>query len=97
MTDESADHAASIEVAFPMAVYGVEAVKRAAYVFMAKASCDIELTNADIVCRLVANAANEDVEKLVRDFKREVLDQDLRISIELQTEPMRNAVLGFTF
>ena len=97
MANQKPSDATSIEVAFPLAVYGVEAVKRAAYAFMARAVCDIQTTNAEVVCKLTATSSGEISEILERDFKREVLDQDLRISIEQQTEPMRNAILGFTF
>lgn len=97
MAHQNASHAISIEVAFPLSVYSVEAVKRAAYAFMARAVCDIQATNSEMLCKLTVTSSSENIETLERDFKREVLDQDLRISIEQQTEPMRNAILGFTF
>lgn len=97
MADQTVGGGVSLEIALPLSVYSVEAAKRAAYVFMARASCDIQLSNSDIECRLVAISPDETSGALERDFRREVLDQDLRISIEAQTEPMRNAILGFTF
>jgi len=34
---------------------------------------------------------------LERDFRRELLDQDLRINLEARTEPIRTAILGLAF
>lgn len=97
MAHQTAPDAISTEVALPLSVYSVEAVKRAAYAFMARAVCDIQVNNFEVVCQLTATSTGENIEMLARDFKREVLDHDLRISIEQQTEPVRNAILGFTF
>ena len=35
------------------------------------------------------------VDRIVAAFKNEVLDQDLRLIIAKETEPMRNAILAF--
>ena len=38
-----------------------------------------------------------DLELLERDFRRELLDQDLRMNLEARTEPIRTAILGLAF
>lgn len=86
-----------IRVVLPLSAYSVEAVKRAGYVLMQRATLDIQLSNDEIVCLLSLTGPEVDVAVLERDFRREVLDQDLRISIEGQTAPYRNAILGLAF
>ena len=83
-------------VTFATSVHSLDAVKRAAYVFMARASISIDPSETELRCHLEA-APNEEPERLVRDFRREVLDQDLRIEIEAKTEPLRNMILGLAF
>lgn len=63
---------------------------------MARASIAVEPSEGQIVCHLKPEAG-EDTERLVRDFRREVLDQDLRLEIEAKTEPLRNMILGLAF
>lgn len=88
---------ASFDVAFPLAMFNLEAVKRAAYVLMARASIAFDVTNIEIHCTVTPASVKELASLIERDFRREVVDQDLRISIEARTEPMRNAILGLTF
>lgn len=83
-------------VAFAVGVYSLEAIKRAAYALMARAAISIEPSEAELRCT-IAPASGEDVEQLVRDFQREVLDQDLRIEVEAKTDPLRNMILGLAF
>jgi His-Xaa-Ser system protein HxsD len=83
-------------VAFATSVHSLDAVKRAAYAFMARATISIEPSESELRCTLDPESG-EDIERLVRDFRREVLDQDLRIEIEAKTEPLRNMILGLAF
>lgn len=84
------------EVSFDVAVYTLEAVKRAAYALGARLTCDISLDGSRIRCvvlPIAAVSANE-LEQLVADFNAEVLDQDLRTAIARETEAVRNAILA---
>lgn len=92
----SEDQCAAIAVDFASAVYSLEACKRAAYAFMAKADVVVGITGDTISCTLTP-LGGRPVEALVAEFQREVLDQDLRISTEVRTEPMRNLILGLAF
>lgn len=86
----------SLVVEFGLNEFCEEAYKRAAYVFMKKANCVVRRSEDAVICRIepLGGAPTED---LVTDFRREVLDQDLRISIEAKTEGVRNLVLGLAF
>lgn len=87
----------SHDILLPAGAFSLEAVKRAAYVFMGQADVSFEQSEAGIRCTLRTATANEDQGTLERAFRREVLDQDLRISTEAQTEQIRNTILGLTF
>jgi His-Xaa-Ser system protein HxsD len=95
MTDASIDD--HIVVDFPAGGFSVEAVKRAAYMLMARLDIMVEMSGDIIRCALQPAKAGTDMSTAERDFRREVLDQDLRMSIELRTEPYRNAILGLAF
>lgn len=83
-------------VEFGLYEFHEEAYKRAAYVFMKRANCSIRRSDDAVVCR-IEPLAGTSTEGLATDFRREVLDQDLRISIEAKTEGVRNLVLGLAF
>lgn len=87
----------SFDVLFPLAMFDLEALKRAAYVLMPRASIAFEISNSEVRCSITPTSPKEDRGLLERDFRREVVDHALRISIEARTEPMRNAILGLTF
>jgi hypothetical protein len=57
---------------------------------------NIERLDARTRCVLTP-AAGQDPATLEVDFRREVLDQDLRISTERDTEGVRNLILGLAF
>lgn len=88
---------ASFGVTFPLAIYNVDALKRAAYALMQRATVKFDITNDSIRCTVTPTSDNEIPSILERDFLREVIDHDLRISIEAQTEQTRTAILALTF
>lgn len=87
----------SFDVLFPLAMFNLEALKRAAYVLMPRASIAFDVSNSEVRCTITPTSPKEEPDLIERDFRREVVDNDLRISIEARTEPMRNAILGLTF
>ena len=60
---------------------------------------DIAPDTTGVVCTLRANtgARNFTLSDAERDFRTEVLDQDLRAQIAKETEPLRNLVLSLAF
>jgi His-Xaa-Ser system protein HxsD len=93
----SSAEASSFSVIFPLAVYSIEAVKRAVYVLMPRATVKLDVTNETIHCTITPLSDKEIWTIIERDFLREVNDQDLRLSIEAATEQTRTAILGLTF
>lgn len=84
-------------VHLPAHAFSMEGVKRAAYMLMARLDVIIENTPDGVRCTLTPAKADIDMATAERDFRREVLDQDLRISIEQRTESYRDAILGLAF
>ena len=79
------------------AAFSMEAVKRASYALMAHYDVSIALSEDEILCTLTPANEASSMETAERDFRREVVDQDLRISIEQRTEAYRDTVLGLAF
>ncbi len=90
----------TVEIRFDQAVYAVDSVKKAAYRFIDRFSAEIESHDGVIVCRVTLDDATLDrqaIEAVVADFRKEVLDQDLRKAVAEETAPLRNAILAIAF
>lgn len=89
----------TISVNFDSRVYTLLAVKKAAYKYIDSFSADISLANDEVRCllKLTSPRSDEIVARLVDDFKKEVLDQDLREKLKVETEPVRNLILAHAF
>ena len=86
-------------VSFDIRVFSVSAIKKAAYRYLDSFAIDINLHENDIHCSLhfSSSLSAEKRNALTDDFKKEVLDQDLRERLKLETEPVRNLILAHTF
>lgn len=84
---------------FDTNVICIEAVKKAAYKYLSKFSADIELGVGSLTVRVEFDQkiAASDHFAIIQDFKKEVLDQDLREVIKKETEGYRNLVLAHAF
>jgi His-Xaa-Ser system protein HxsD len=85
------------EVCLSREAFSVEAVKRATYALMARYDVSLTVGDDDIVCAIAPARPDVSMDAAERDFRREVVDQDLRISIERQTETYRDTILGLAF
>ncbi len=79
---------------FPLSDTTSAAAKRAAYALMHRATVAFEQTADVLRCKLEAIG---DPSNLERDFRREVVDHELRLEIAEKTESYRNAILGLAF
>lgn len=88
-----------IELFFDTNVYKLDIIKNAAYRFTDLFSVDFELDSSRIKCLLSFSdkKSKEFVDQTVSNFKNEVLDQDLREKISIETEPIRNLILAHAF
>ena len=87
----------SVVVRFPPGLYSVDAVKRAAYCFTDRVAIDIQPNPDATICTLRPLSPKVDLSAIEGQFRNEVLDQDLRITIANETEPLRNLVLSLAF
>lgn len=91
---------AAADVEFASGVFALEAIKRAAYRFSDRLTVEIEPTSETVKCRLrllAGRKQNESLQVLEAQFRNEVLDQDLRLQLRKQTEPVRNLILSLAF
>jgi His-Xaa-Ser system protein HxsD len=77
--------------------YCLEAVQKSAYRFIDKLTILISVLDSKVHCEIEMNDGKEIDTKLINEFKRELLDQQLRISIKKETEPQRNLILAYAF
>lgn len=84
---------------FDANVYSADAIKRAAYRSISKFAINIVNDSGNIKCYLTfkATTTESEIKSYVDEFKKEVLDQDLRESIKKETEGIRNLILAHTF
>ena len=88
-----------IDVTFDLAVFSLDAVKTACYKFLDRFTSDIELSGGKVICHLAIDDKLSDaaVSANLDDLKKEVLDQDLRLKLKAETEPLRNLILAHAF
>ncbi|MGH9682855.1 MAG: His-Xaa-Ser system protein HxsD [Candidatus Acidiferrales bacterium] len=89
----------TIDVSFDLTVFSVDAVKAACYVFLDRFTPDIEISDRSIICHLTFsdNVSEVTAQAQVDRLKKEVLDQDLRLKLKAETEPIRNLILAHVF
>lgn len=86
-----------MQIDLPVAGFSLEAAKRSAYELMARIDVSFSMNGETLSCELIPVRPDIDMVLAERDFRRGVLDHELRISIEQQTEPLRAAILGLAF
>ena len=91
--------AKTISVNFDSHVFSLVAVKKAAYKYIDSFSADINIKDDEVRCVLnfTSPISDESFARLVDEFKKEVLDQDLREKLKVETEPVRNLILAHAF
>ncbi len=87
------------EVRFDLAVFSVDAVKAACYRFIDKFSPTIEVRDSAICCLLQFDSKLTEaaVASEIENLKKEALDQELRLKVKTETEPIRNLILAHAF
>lgn len=89
-----------LELLFDANVYDLDVVKKASYRYVDQFTVDISLRDkSQIVCVISypSSKSLESVDHMVSEFKKEVLDQDLRKIIRIETEGVRNLILAHAF
>ena len=84
-------------VVFDKELYSFVAIQKSAYRFIDRLTVDFKQNDNEIKCSIKLVNENNNLDKIVDDFKREVLDQELREKIKGETESVRNLILSYAF
>src|SRR6266446_2659998 len=86
-------------VEFDSRIFTLTAIKKAAYKYLNAFVCDISVQENTVRCLLGFTTSTSEAAwtSLVDDFKKEVLDQDLREKLKVETESVRNLILAHAF
>lgn len=79
--------------------YAAEALQKAAYRALNAFTVDVSVSAGNYQCRLVPNAgvSDEVFQQALEEFRKDVLDYQLRLKLKAETEPVRNLILGVAF
>lgn len=79
-------------------IYCLEAVQKASYRFIDRLTILISKVDGRLICEIEAVEGLEELfDASIANFKRELLDQQLRKQIKDETEPARNLILAYAF
>src|SRR5262245_18094861 len=97
MTMTDARHERTVE--FDSRILSLTAIKKAAYKYLNAFVCDISMQEHAMRCVLgfSTSMSEEAYTQMVDDFKKEVLDQDLRERLKAETDSVRNLILAHAF
>lgn len=80
------------------AIYRLEVVQKAAYRFIDRLTILISQSGDKLVLEIDwVKPGNAGSDEILANFKRELLDQQLRLQIKEETEPARNLILAYAF
>lgn len=84
---------------FDKSLYTISLLKKAAYKFSSFATVIFSEAKDNFVCEfnLPDHFTDDQIDEFVDTYKKEVLDQDLRELIRIETESTRNLILAHTF
>lgn len=87
-----------MQIHFDKSIYSVESIQLAAYRFIDRLAVLVSNDEGFIRCDITINEGLIDqTNALIADFKKEVLDQLLRLKIKQETEQTRNLILSLAF
>lgn len=95
----ASDNITTSTVIFDGNVFSLNAVKKAAYRHLRAFTTDISVIDKQIQCVLTfpIPIGEKDRVQIENEFKKEVLDQDLREQLHVETAAVRNVILAHAF
>jgi His-Xaa-Ser system protein HxsD len=86
-------------LAFDERLYDVQVLQKAAYRSMNSLTADITCVDGKFICALSPNIGIDEPSFLsaVQEFKKDVLDYQLRHQLNAETLPIKNLILGLAF
>jgi His-Xaa-Ser system protein HxsD len=89
----------SHKLVFDERLYDVQVLQKAAYRSMNSLTVDIAADEGRIICALSSNIDVDESSFLsaIQEFKKDVLDYQLRHRLSTETQPIKNLILGLAF
>ena len=87
------------KLVFDERFYDVQVLQKAAYRSINSLTVDITHDGEMFVCALSSNISVDEKSFLsaIQEFKKDVLDYQLRHQLAAETQPIKNLILGLTF
>lgn len=88
-----------VKLEFDSNFYSIEAIQKACYRYINLFAPNLSLKDGVITCELSPNKdlSLDSIQHHLNELQREALDQQLRVKIRTETEPVRNLILGIAF
>ena len=89
----------SHKLVFDERLYDAQVLQKAAYRSINVLTVDITLEGGQLVCALSSNIGVDEQSFLsaVQEFKKDALDYQLRHRLAVETQPIKNLILGLAF
>lgn len=89
----------TVELVYDRRLYDPQAIQKAAYIGLPAFTLELQIEGEQLRCTLLSNLTTsaEAFEKAVEEFRKDVLDHQLRLKLKAETEPVRNLILGIAF
>ncbi|UVJ42428.1 His-Xaa-Ser system protein HxsD [Pseudomonas sp. LS1212] len=91
--------ALSDTLAFDERLYDVQVLQKAAYRSINSLTVDITPSGGQFICVVSSNIGVDEpsFRSAVQEFKKDVLDYQLRHRLNAETQPIKNLILGLAF
>ncbi|WP_447651813.1 His-Xaa-Ser system protein HxsD [Pseudomonas abietaniphila] len=89
----------SHNLVFDERIYDAPVLQKAAYRSMNSLTVDISIDEGQFICAMFSNIGVDESSFLsaVQEFKKDVLDYQLRHQLSAETQPIKNLILGLAF
>ncbi len=90
---------AALRLELDPSVYSTEAVQKAAYRRMNSLTVDVRTDEGLLLCSLQScqGVDDEAFALAVEEFRKDILDEQLRLKLKAETADVRNLILGLVF
>ena len=84
---------------FDERLYDAQVLQKAAYRSINILTVDITLDGGQLICALSSNIGVDEPSfvSAIQEFKKDVLDYQLRLRLAVETQPIKNLILGLAF
>lgn len=84
---------------FDEQIYSIETLQKAAYRGSVFFTADMSINDGKIHCTISPTLGidDQDFTQAVEEFKKDVVDYQLRSKLKAESEPIRNLILGLAF